>query len=372
MPFRLIHTADAHLGAKFLALGKKGAEQREDLVCAFEAVCDLAVSERADVLLIAGDLFDSGTVPASLLDRVASRLQELTDGGVLVFVTPGTHDPYSAASPYASPQLSGIEGLHVFSSEQMEKVEPRGLDCAVFGNANMKPFENRHPLSGFRASSDRMWKIGMTHASFEIPDVSEDSYVVTPSEIASSGLDYLALGHVHSMSSRSSGGVTAYYSGSPEIVRMQKGDYGYALLVVFDETVSVRPLRVSSKQFVEATVRAESADEASVARLLRSEASKRKLLRLLVEGVRGAEFPDVDSIVAEHAGDFFFVSVTDRSFPSPSAIDPGAYPDEGAIAAFLSSLELQLRAAAETDKEEIREAMRLGVSLLKRGGSVED
>ena len=372
MSLRIIHTADAHLGAKFLSLGPRGAEQREHLVSAFDAALDLAVSERADLVLLAGDIFDSVPAPGSLVDRVASRIQELTSAGIKVVLSPGTHDPYGPSSPYALPQFRDIDGLFVFTTEEMERLELPGLDCAVFGNANTRPFANRHPLSGFKASSDRRWNVGILHASFEIPDVSADSYVVTPAEIASSGLDYLALGHIHSMSCRSSGKVTAYYSGSPEMVRMQKGEFGLALLVELDETATVRPVRVSSRGFEELTVRAEGADAASLDRLLRSHAGPDKILKLSVEGVRDSDFPDIEEIVREHATSYFFITVTDRSWPAPSAIDPSSYPPDGAAAAFLEGLEPALSAAPDAEKDEVREAMRLGVSLLGRGSSDED
>jgi DNA repair exonuclease SbcCD nuclease subunit len=372
MSLRIIHTADAHLGAKFLSLGPKGAEQRELLVSAFDAALDLAVSERADLVLLAGDLFDSIPAPGSLVDRVAARIEELTGGGIQVVISPGTHDPYGPTSPYALPPFRDIDGLFVFTREEMERYEPPGLDCAVFGNANTRPFANRHPLAGFKAESDRRWNVGILHASFEIPDVSADSYVVTPAEIAASGLDYLALGHIHSMSCRSSGKVTAYYSGSPEMVRIQKGEFGLALLVELDETATVRPVRVSTRGFEELTIRAEGADASSLDRLLRSHAGADKILKLSVEGVRPPAFPDIDAIVKEHAPAYFFITVSDRSWPAPSAIDPASYPRDGAAAAFLEALAPVLTSSPDAEKDEVREAMRLGVSLLDRGAADED
>ncbi len=60
---RLLHTADVHLGAKFLSLGDKGAAQREQIRASFKKLISLAIAEDVDVVLIAGDLFDANQQP---------------------------------------------------------------------------------------------------------------------------------------------------------------------------------------------------------------------------------------------------------------------------------------------------------------------
>ena len=86
MPLRILHTADAHLGAKFLGLGEKGRLQRSQLLETFEAVVDLAIGREVNLFLVAGDLFDSNRVPKSTLTRVASRLEKLAAPGIRRFL----------------------------------------------------------------------------------------------------------------------------------------------------------------------------------------------------------------------------------------------------------------------------------------------
>ena len=63
---RLLHTADVHLGARHADLGDAAAAQRERQFAAFEASVDLALSEKVDLFLVAGDLFDSNVQPQPL------------------------------------------------------------------------------------------------------------------------------------------------------------------------------------------------------------------------------------------------------------------------------------------------------------------
>jgi len=69
---RLLHTADVHLGARHADLGTQAAAQRERQFDAFRATVDLAIAEKVDAVLIAGDLFDSNVQPRRSVERVAA------------------------------------------------------------------------------------------------------------------------------------------------------------------------------------------------------------------------------------------------------------------------------------------------------------
>lgn len=369
VPLRILHTADIHLGAKFLGLGRKGAEQRGMLLEAFDAIARLAVEEKVGLLLVAGDLFDSNRVSRELLARVASRFEELAGEGVTVCLSPGTHDPYGPASPYAAPPLSELSGLTVFSSEEMTPAGFPELDCTVYGNANMKPFENKYPLAGLEVRDEGRWRIGMLHASFEIPDVVEDTYVVTASQVASSRLDYLALGHQHSLSDRSGGGVKAFYPGSPEMVRMQKGDFGNVLLVELGDETTVTPVRVGRRSFEELTVKAEEIEPVSrLVTVLDAHADPDKVLKLSIEGIRRVSCPDTEALVEGFRDRFFHLLLSDRSWPAAAAVDPECYPEGSPSRVYLEILKAELDDAAPSEKEEVLEAMQVGLSLLGEGG----
>src|SRR5215207_4279757 len=89
---RLLHTADVHLGARHADLGDRASAQRERQFAAFVATIDLAIAEGVDLLLIAGDLFDSNVQPRRSVERVAGQLRRLVDARIRTVITPGTHD----------------------------------------------------------------------------------------------------------------------------------------------------------------------------------------------------------------------------------------------------------------------------------------
>ncbi len=370
MPLKILHTADVHLGAKFLGLGRKGQVLRSRLLQAFDDTVNLAIREKVDLLLIAGDLFDSPDVSKTLLAQVAYRLQDLSATGIPVCITPGTHDPYGDDSVYRAPELADIGGLTVFTRETMTPAYFPELDCVVYGNANMKPFANRRPLESLEVDEHVRYRLGMVHASFEIPDLAEDTYVVTPPEVAASGLDYLALGHIHSFSDRSSGEVTAFYPGSPEMVRMQKGDTGNVLVVEFgEEETWVRPFRTGSLTYEELTILAEEAAPVTLVSMLESRADPDKVLQVNIDGLRPPGYIDPAPVIEQLSDLFFFVRAADRSVPAPSTLDPEAYPAGSPASEYLKLLSAGLDGASASETDEIQEAMMVGLSLLLEEGS---
>jgi DNA repair exonuclease SbcCD nuclease subunit len=366
MSLKILHTADVHLGAKFLGLGSKGQAQRARLLDAFERTVDAGLSKGVDLFIVAGDLFDANLVSRSLLAQAAAQLSRLSDARIPVCLTPGTHDPFGPDSIYNSPELASIEGLTVFKNEVMTPFLLPDIDCVVYGSANMRPFEVTNPLESLDLLTGVRYHVGILHACFEIPDVvEEDTYMVTAGQIAASGLDYLALGHLHGMSDRSSGEVTAYYSGSPELVRMQAGEAGYALMVELDGgEVRVEPLKTGALKYEELNIEAEEVGTAGLTSRLLGLADADMFLQVNVTGLRPAGYPDPLEVLEELSDDFFMVKVSDRTSARPETLDAAAHPEGSPASRYLRIMEGRLAAASPSEEEEVREAMTVGLSLL--------
>ena len=97
---RLLHLADLHLDRAFGGLtfaGCDGARRRGLLRSALEWGVDLAEAEKADALVIAGDLFELEHVTADTIAFITRQVGRLR---CPVVICSGNHDPASAASPY--------------------------------------------------------------------------------------------------------------------------------------------------------------------------------------------------------------------------------------------------------------------------------
>ena len=239
---RLVHTADVHLGARHTDLGDQATAQRERQFGAFRATVELALAEKVDLFLIAGDLFDSNTQPRRSVERVAAELKRLADARIRTVIIPGTHDVYDRASIYRANDLTAIAGLApadellTVLTPEVPEIDLPVLDAVVYGRVFATKKAPTSPLAGFRAASDgRTWRIGLIHGSLLIAGRTEhDDVVFTSEEIAASGLDYLALGHWHSALEGRAGTVTYAYSGRAGAGRRRPGPGGQGLLVTLD------------------------------------------------------------------------------------------------------------------------------------------
>ena len=95
--FSFIHTADLHLDSPFSGLrqidGEVAALLKDATLQAFDKVVDLALSNKVDFLLVAGDVYDSSDRSLRGQLRFAAGLRRLADAGIRSFVCHGNHDP---------------------------------------------------------------------------------------------------------------------------------------------------------------------------------------------------------------------------------------------------------------------------------------
>ncbi len=191
---KILHTADIHLKDKNADASAK----------AFARIISLAKEERPDVVLIAGDLFDSGFESKSEKNYMVSLLAEISD--IPVFIVAGNHDSLPCYRDITLPP-----NAHLFGPE-MEKVS---VGCAdVYGISMTGNYCRQSLIEGFRAEDDNRINILLLHGDI---DANSAYNPFTSSELAASGVDYAALGHVHTTRGLCRVSNTYYaYSGVPQ------------------------------------------------------------------------------------------------------------------------------------------------------------
>ena len=204
MSVRILHAADLHLDSPFEALTlAQAAQRRREQRSLLRALPELAQAHGAQIILLAGDLLDS----ASPYPETAKALAETFDGcGAEVFLAPGNHDYYSAGAPYA--RLTFPENVHIFRSPRIEAVTLPELGVRVWGAAFT---DSRCPglLRGFSVPKQAgLLDVLCLHGEVGNPASAYDP--VSAAELAASGLDYAAFGHVHRFGGVQRAGGTVY------------------------------------------------------------------------------------------------------------------------------------------------------------------
>jgi exonuclease SbcD len=107
---RILHTSDWHVG-KVL----KGRDRHEEHVAVLGSIVKAARDEDADLVLIAGDLFESAAPTAKSQGLVMRTLLDLRADGRQVVVIAGNHDNQSLLDAVYRPVLGQL-GLHVLGT----------------------------------------------------------------------------------------------------------------------------------------------------------------------------------------------------------------------------------------------------------------
>lgn len=388
---RIIHTADVHLGARHDDLGEQASAQRERQFAAFTATVDLALAEKVDLFLVAGDLFDSNVQPKRSVERVAAQLKRLAASKIRSIIIPGTHDCYDRASIYRAYDLKTMAGSGpdddwvTILTPETPRVHIAACDALVYGPVFGTKRAPHSPLRDIDTAADTAtarWKIGMVHGSVSIPGKTErDDVVFTTEEIAATGLDYLALGHWHSAQQSKAGGVTYAYAGAPEPVAVGQDRAGKALLVDLEETATGTLVTVTEHRVGRTRVERVEIDATTIVSqpafidALARKADPDLVLSVRIVGVRPDELDlHLDEIESALAPSFLKVRIRDLSAP---ALTEGMLPPPDTIAgAFIRDLEAriaELEAASIADgggadrsdeAAELRDALRLGRLLL--------
>lgn len=204
----LVHSSDVHVDARPLP-GMAPQQGAAMLAAVFEASRRL----RADLILLAGDTFDSHRQPDALIEQAVALIAA---AGAPVVILPGNHDPIVPGCVYQ--RMGAAPNLHVLGLTHEEAVVFDALDLEVWGRPH-RDYIDMIPLERTRRRRTR-WQIAMAHGHYQpVPDRStrlRPSWLIGDEELAATGSDYVALGHWNRAASVGDGRVRAHYSGSPD------------------------------------------------------------------------------------------------------------------------------------------------------------
>lgn len=244
---KILHTADWHVGARLRGRSRLG-EQRGVLA---ELVA-LASAERVDLVLVAGDLFDSRAPSPDAEDLVWQTLLALRDTGAVVVAVAGNHDHARRLAALA-PVFGRIDRLHLVveppfgtaTEDAVFRLVVRGIavEIATLPWVSHAGVLRSRELMGLSASGQallfteylrqRVGALGRalsgdrvrllvghlmvvgaaTSGSERLAQCGPD-YALSALAFDPERFDYVALGHVHRRQ-RVAGEVQVWYSGPP-------------------------------------------------------------------------------------------------------------------------------------------------------------
>jgi DNA repair exonuclease SbcCD nuclease subunit len=234
---RIIHCADLHLSV----------DEREYSLGVLDEIVGVARDKKADVLVFAGDLFDSFADAHALRGDVRKHLAPLENRCRGLFV-PGNHEfrgnpnanygtmdfsplTLARAHPFELVELSGIEFLCIphqpdYSAYQQWEIPQKSLKPRVAVAHAQVP-----GLAGYTGMSE---------------EEEIEAGAMDPGLFARCKAEYAALGHIHKRGNRLVNGVHIHYPGSARVWRSGETGERMVIMVTLDNGIAVESIPLSS------------------------------------------------------------------------------------------------------------------------------
>ncbi len=201
--FKFIHAADIHLDSPLTGLERyEGApvdEIRSATRRALENLVELAIDQRVDFVVIAGDLYDGDWKDHNTGLFFVSQMARLRETAIPVVMIRGNHDADSKMTK--SLKLpDNVETLSHLRPVTAKTKRLRELGVAIHGQSFAKPAEFDNLADGYPDADSGCFNIGVLHTSLNGADGHEPYAPCTVADLKSKGYDYWALGHVHTRS----------------------------------------------------------------------------------------------------------------------------------------------------------------------------
>lgn len=375
---RFIHTADLQLGMTRRFLDDDAqARFAQARIDGLSAIGRIAADERAEFVVVAGDVFETNRVRPRTVGRA---LQAMATIPVPVFLLPGNHDPLDAASVYRSPTFLRSVPPNVVVLQTPDPVDVRD-GVQIVG----APWMTKRPLTDLVAAAcdplvadPTRVRILVGHGAVdyqgEFHDPATIRLAAAEAAIAADKVQYIALGDRHSTTAIGGTG-RIWYAGTPEPTAHDETDAGNVLLVELrDGGCTVVPRPIATWRFVAETLELEAASGPDLLRdhLDQLPAKDRSIVRLTLLGVLSlTQYTRVQEIIEDAREVFGSIEEWEPSSRLLVRPDDDDFADLS-LSGFAKNAVVRLRAVAASgsaDAETARDALSLLVRLLHGQGS---
>lgn len=236
---KFIHLADTHLDSPFLGLSFLPSNQFNQIKKAtensFTKIVDYAIDNQVDLVLLAGDNFDSiHPSPHSQL-FFKEQLDRLIDNKIQVVMILGNHD-YMKIQDLILPQSPYFKLLG--QNQEIEKVSLQtktGFNYDVVGFSYQQNHIHEDMALKFPTKSSN-YTMGLMHAG-QAANKNQDNYAPFKlSELQNLNYDYFALGHIHLRQTLSQNPLIAYSGNIQGRHINESGEKGFLLGQVDENT----------------------------------------------------------------------------------------------------------------------------------------
>lgn len=237
---RIVHAADIHLDSPLRSHDRFGlstaAELRGATRRALENLVHRCIEWQADLLVIAGDLYDGTWNDYGTGLFFTQQMGVLRDAGIPVVIVSGNHDAESeiTASLVLPPN---VHRLDVVAPESLVLDD---LGCVVHGQGYVTRDITENLASSYPSRMAGLTNIGVLHTAVTGAEGHALYAPCTPADLAALRYDYVALGHVHARQAVNEGEFPAWFSGNLQGRTIRETGPKGALIVDIEDDAPTR------------------------------------------------------------------------------------------------------------------------------------
>jgi DNA repair exonuclease SbcCD nuclease subunit len=193
--FRFLHAADLHLDSPLRGLGADAPATRirQATRDALGNLVDLAIRERVDFVVVAGDLYDGDWPDFRTGQALVAAFARLTRAGIRVVAIRGNHDAESVLTR----SLRLPDGATLLRADQPDTVEWPDFAVVLHGQSFGTRDVQQNLAQSYPAPVRNRFNIGLLHTAATGRPGHASYAPCTVEQLAAHGYDYWALGHIH-------------------------------------------------------------------------------------------------------------------------------------------------------------------------------
>ena len=350
---KIIHCADIHLGASMRThLNRDQAKIRQiELLATFSKMIDYAVENKVKAIIIAGDLFDTNECTPKTRDFLIANIEQASN--VEFFYLCGNHDENNVIKNSEIPN-----NLHIFGSDwttfTLENVKITG---ATLSECTENPYSKLN-------LDNKDFNIVVLHGQDITSSFKPAPDTVYINELKDKNIDYLALGHIHTYSSKplDKRGVYAY-SGCLEGRGWDEcGKKGFVLLDIENNKFTTKFIPFAQRTLYEIEI--EVGDFNSITEIISAidehtcDIPSKDFVRIVLTGKTNLQSKvDIALIEVKLSFKFFCFEIKDKT---TFKIDTSKYLKDVSLAGeFVREVE-----SSELNEDEKNEIIALGLKVL--------
>lgn len=243
---KILHIADTHLGfSAYRKTTKDGVNQREkDIYDSFIQIIDYAIEQKVDLILHAGDLFDTVRPTNRAITIALQQILRLSRHNIPLVIISGNHEqPKLQETGHIFSVFDHLDNVYPVYHENYEKhqftFKDRTFCIHALPQININDvFQSK--LEEIAADKEADYNILLAHGAVQgIKEFSMNEFneLLIPKQYLSSGFDYVALGHYHTYTRVTS---NAYYAGSSDALTFADSGQRKGFIELTTETGEVQ------------------------------------------------------------------------------------------------------------------------------------